>query len=91
MFPTVTVLAALLAAPIHPAPTLRAYIAPPALHTAVAPASTTGCSIRSNAGNCYTAGEYCRRADLGKSTTDAGGRAITCGMESGKPHWQYSD
>ncbi|MFE7527271.1 hypothetical protein ACFU7Y_16335 [Kitasatospora sp. NPDC057542] len=48
----------------------------------------TGCEIRSNAGNCYEAGQFCRNADLGKSTHDAGGRVIYCRMVSGKPHWQ---
>ncbi|AEW99704.1 hypothetical protein SCATT_p15110 (plasmid) [Streptantibioticus cattleyicolor NRRL 8057 = DSM 46488] len=47
------------------------------------------CGIRSNAGNCYRAGQFCRKADLGRTTTDAEGRAITCGMESGRPHWHY--
>ncbi|MFJ6378769.1 hypothetical protein ACIQI7_01995 [Kitasatospora sp. NPDC092039] len=48
----------------------------------------TGCEIRSNAGNCYEAGQFCRTADLGRSTHDAGGRMIYCRMVSGKPHWQ---
>jgi hypothetical protein len=47
------------------------------------------CSIRSAAGNCYRAGQFCREADLGRSTTDASGRSITCRMVSGRPHWQY--
>ncbi|WP_143172480.1 hypothetical protein [Actinacidiphila paucisporea] len=55
---------------------------PPARKAAV-------CSIRSNAGNCYTAGQFCRKADLGATTTDAKGRSITCVMESGRPHWHY--
>lgn len=49
------------------------------------------CSIRSNRGNCYTAGEFCREDDLGKTTTDAAGDNIACVMESGRPHWHYSD
>ena len=70
-------------APTHgtAAPTAAAPVAPPA--------AAGSCSIRSNAGNCYQAGQFCRDADLGKSTTDAADRAITCGMESGKPHWHY--
>ncbi|MBV6699126.1 hypothetical protein [Kitasatospora aureofaciens] len=47
-----------------------------------------GCDIRSSAGNCYEAGQFCRNADLGRSTHDAGGRVITCRMVSSKPHWQ---
>ncbi|WP_037901506.1 hypothetical protein [Streptomyces sp. NRRL S-350] len=46
------------------------------------------CELRSNAGNCYEAGQFCRNADLGKSTHEAGGRVIYCRMVSGKPHWQ---
>jgi hypothetical protein len=61
--------------------------------TGVASADTTSsgavCSIRSNAGHCYRAGEYCRDDDQGKTTTDADGRAITCLMESGGLHWHY--
>ncbi len=54
------------------------------------PGGQDTCSIRSNSGNCYTAGEICRRRDLGKTTTDAAGRSITCALESGQPHWHYS-
>ncbi|MFJ6135507.1 hypothetical protein [Kitasatospora sp. NPDC092286] len=50
--------------------------------------ATGSCEIRSNAGNCYQAGQFCRNADLDKSTHDANGRMITCRMVSGKPHWQ---
>jgi hypothetical protein len=50
--------------------------------------SAQSCSILSNEGNCYSAGEYCRRADLNNTTTDADGRAMTCVMESGRPHWR---
>ncbi|MFJ8478103.1 hypothetical protein [Kitasatospora sp. NPDC094011] len=56
-------------------------------HTQAA-AGGTECEIRSNAGNCYAAGQFCRNDDLGRSTHDANGRMITCRMVSGKPHWQ---
>jgi hypothetical protein len=63
---------------------------PPTVHRTTAPAAPAGvCSIRSNAGNCYKAGQFCRNADLGKSTTDASGRSITCVVESGGKHWHY--
>ncbi|WP_234348647.1 hypothetical protein, partial [Kitasatospora sp. MY 5-36] len=55
---------------------------------AAAAGAGAGCEIRSNAGNCYEAGQFCRNADLGKSTHEAGGRVIYCRMVSGKPHWQ---
>lgn len=86
--------------PVPAAPTPTPHPAKPAPHTtapAPAPASpapvltpsTASCSIRSDAGNCYQAGQFCRDADLGKSTTNAAGRPITCVMESGKAHWHY--
>ncbi|MFD0023145.1 hypothetical protein [Streptomyces sp. NPDC058382] len=50
---------------------------------------TKVCSIRSNAGNCYRAGQFCRNADVGATTTDAAGRAITCGFKSNANRWHY--
>ncbi|MGW5123799.1 hypothetical protein ACWEQ7_07005 [Streptomyces sp. NPDC004069] len=47
------------------------------------------CSIRSNAGNCYHAGQFCRASDVGARTTDAAGREITCGYQSGANRWHY--
>ena len=43
------------------------------------------CSIRSSAGNCYHAGQFCRKADVGASTTDASGREITCSYSKPAP------
>ncbi|MFD7001577.1 hypothetical protein ACFWA5_36345 [Streptomyces mirabilis] len=51
--------------------------------------TTQLCSIRSNAGNCYHAGEFCRNSDVGSTTTDAAGREITCGYEAGANRWDY--
>ncbi|MFE7352398.1 hypothetical protein ACFU8Q_04140 [Streptomyces sp. NPDC057543] len=51
--------------------------------------TTQLCSIRSNAGNCYHAGQFCRKADVGARTTDAAGREITCGYEAGANRWHY--
>ncbi|MGW2842741.1 hypothetical protein ACWCWD_33755 [Streptomyces sp. NPDC001493] len=47
------------------------------------------CSIRSNAGNCYRAGQFCRSTDVGATTTDEAGRAITCSLSSGRNRWHY--
>ncbi|MEZ0096180.1 hypothetical protein [Streptacidiphilus sp. EB129] len=49
------------------------------------------CSIKSNEGTCYKAGEFCRKSDAGATTTDQAGRSITCGYENGdsQPHWHY--
>jgi hypothetical protein len=66
----------------------RTTARPAVRHTTAAPKKAL-CSIRSNAGNCYKAGQFCRKADLGATTTDANGRDITCKMVSGKPHWHY--
>ncbi|MEV0786823.1 hypothetical protein AB0I52_28470 [Streptomyces sp. NPDC050423] len=52
-------------------------------------ATTQLCSIRSNAGNCYHAGQFCRKADVGATTTDAAGRKIACGFEAGANRWHY--
>lgn len=52
-------------------------------------ASKSSCEIRSNAGNCYKAGQYCRDGDVGASTHDAGGRLITCGGDGGRPRWHH--
>ncbi|MFF3888551.1 hypothetical protein [Streptomyces sp. NPDC001914] len=48
------------------------------------------CSIKSNAGNCYSAGQYCRNGDHGATTTTAGGTRITCAYRSGGWRWTYS-
>jgi uncharacterized membrane protein YgcG len=48
------------------------------------------CSITSNAGNCYSAGQYCRNSDHGAGTTTASGARITCAYRSGGWRWTYS-
>ncbi|MFI5667078.1 hypothetical protein [Streptomyces sp. NPDC051704] len=52
------------------------------------PASGT-CEIVSNAGNCYKAGQFCRKADLGRSTHAENGRLIHCRLDGSQPRWQY--
>ncbi|MGW2636105.1 hypothetical protein [Streptomyces sp. NPDC001348] len=53
--------------------------------------SNTGtCSITSNAGNCYSAGQYCRNSDHGATTTTAGGTSIRCSYSSGAWRWTYA-
>jgi hypothetical protein len=47
------------------------------------------CSIKSNSGNCYSAGQYCRNSDHGASTTNAAGTSITCRYSSGNWRWTY--
>ncbi|MET7683855.1 hypothetical protein [Streptomyces sp. NPDC005423] len=52
--------------------------------------STGTCSIVSNSGNCYAAGQFCRSGDHGASTTDASGTGITCAYRSSAWRWTYS-
>ncbi|MFC0844157.1 hypothetical protein ACFH04_10605 [Streptomyces noboritoensis] len=77
-----------------PAPTKSRTPKPPAPggNPTTKPTSAThsgSCEIVSNAGNCYNAGQFCRKADLGRSTHAANGRMIYCRIVSGRPHWQY--
>lgn len=51
---------------------------------------TTTCSIRSNSGNCYQAGQFCRNSDHGATTTTASGARITCRYSANAWRWTYS-
>ncbi|MFJ6049997.1 hypothetical protein [Streptomyces sp. NPDC092307] len=62
------------AAPAPPAPTRTRTQAPAPEPTK----ASTDCYPRSNAGNCYKAGQICRKADVGTTGRDANGRAIHC-------------
>ncbi|WKD31980.1 hypothetical protein [Streptomyces xanthophaeus] len=62
------------AAPAPPAPTRTRTQAPAPEPTK----ASTDCYPRSNAGNCYRAGQICRKADVGTSGRDANGRTIHC-------------
>ncbi|MFJ3636860.1 hypothetical protein ACIPRL_32230 [Streptomyces sp. NPDC090085] len=85
--------------PAAPAATRTADPKPPASRTTkpAAPATTKAppppakaeCEIVSNAGNCYNAGQFCRKADLGRSTHAGNGRMIHCRMDGSQPRWQY--
>ncbi|MEV0503354.1 hypothetical protein AB0I84_37960 [Streptomyces spectabilis] len=48
------------------------------------------CSIISNSGNCYRAGQFCRNSDHGAATTTASGQRITCRFSSNAWRWVYS-
>ncbi|MGP8205451.1 MAG: hypothetical protein ACLQVK_05235 [Acidimicrobiales bacterium] len=43
-------------------------------------------SNRSSTGHYYKPGEFCPKADLGKTITDPYGK-MKCIIESGRPHW----
>ncbi|MBT2452848.1 PASTA domain-containing protein [Streptomyces sp. ISL-43] len=65
-----------------PAPTKPAYTPPapkPPRTSAPAPdPEPAGCYPKSNAGNCYNAGQICRKADVGTSGIAGNGRRIHC-------------
>ena len=64
--------------------------APPPTTQAPQPAQTTaqpqGCYPRTNGGNCYEPGEYCRTSDHGTSGIDGNGDAIKCEDNNG---WRW--
>jgi hypothetical protein len=51
--------------------------------------STGSCSIVSNSGNCYSAGQYCRNSDHGAVTTTESGARIKCAQRSNAWRWTY--
>ncbi|WP_406361018.1 hypothetical protein [Streptomyces sp. NBC_01579] len=53
-------------------------------------ASSSKCSILSNAGNCYQAGQFCRNSDHGALTTTASGARIKCAYSANTWRWTYS-
>ncbi|MGC4948033.1 hypothetical protein ACLQ2N_17795 [Streptomyces sp. DT224] len=52
--------------------------------------ATSTCSIRSNAGNCYSAGQFCRNSDHGAVTTNASGARIRCSQSGSSWRWTYA-
>jgi hypothetical protein len=52
--------------------------------------STGTCSIVSSAGNCYSAGQFCRNSDHGSVTTTASGATIKCTYSSNAWRWTYA-
>ncbi|MFB6671660.1 hypothetical protein ACFCWG_04520 [Streptomyces sp. NPDC056390] len=52
--------------------------------------ATGTCSIVSNAGNCYSAGQFCRNSDHGAATTNGGGTRIKCVYSSNAWRWTYA-
>ena len=52
--------------------------------------SVSTCSIKSNSGNCYSAGQFCRNSDHGAVTTTAGGTPIRCTYSSNAWRWKYA-
>ncbi|MEU6545706.1 hypothetical protein [Streptomyces sp. NPDC046859] len=52
--------------------------------------STGTCSIVSNSGNCYSAGQFCRNSDHGATTTTASGARIRCVYSGNAWRWKYA-
>ncbi|MEU6661861.1 hypothetical protein [Streptomyces sp. NPDC046821] len=48
------------------------------------------CSIRSNSGNCYDAGQFCRNSDHEAVTTTEDGARIKCTLRSNRWRWTYA-
>ncbi|WP_411105449.1 hypothetical protein [Streptomyces sp. cmx-4-9] len=76
------------------APTTRAAAKPAPQPTTKAPApsappAAADCEIVSNAGNCYNAGQFCRKADIGRSTHAGNGRMIHCRQDGSQARWGY--
>jgi hypothetical protein len=59
---------------------------PPTTAPAAAPSTPTGCYPRTNGGNCYQPGEYCRNSDHGMSGVAGDGERITCEDNDG---WRW--
>ncbi|MEU5346842.1 hypothetical protein AB0H18_39520 [Streptomyces sp. NPDC020766] len=45
------------------------------------------CSVVSNSGNCYSAGQFCRNSDHGATTTTAAGARIKCAFSAKAWRW----
>lgn len=80
---------------LAPAPT-RAAIAPPATHSAAAPPPPSShaapvqasCYPKTSGGNCYRAGEFCRKSDLGSAGVAANGERIRCEASGSRNRWE---
>nr|WP_239590320.1 hypothetical protein [Streptomyces aureoverticillatus] len=65
-----------------PAPTPSRRTTAPAAPAPTAKAPVGKCSIVSNSGSCYRAGQFCRNSGHGAATTTVSGQRITC-----RPLW----
>lgn len=69
-----------------PVPVRTRTYAPPATHSA-APVHAA-CYPKTDAGNCYEPGEFCRKADLGMSGIAGDGARITCVADGSRSRWE---
>ena len=68
----------------RPAPPPPPPAAPPA--TQAAPAAPAACTPKTDAGNCYEPGEFCRDSDHGATGVAGDGKAIRCEDNDG---WRW--
>ncbi|NEB73966.1 hypothetical protein G3I40_01725, partial [Streptomyces sp. SID14478] len=73
-------------APTHTR-TKAAAPAPAPTHAKTRAPAAPACEIVSNAGNCYSAGQFCRNADAGSTTHAANGRVIKCVADGSRHRW----
>jgi hypothetical protein len=59
---------------------------PPPPATRAAPAAPAGCTPKTDAGNCYEPGEFCRTGDRGTRGVAGDGKAIKCEDNDG---WRW--
>ena len=76
-----TAVAVLAAGLSIPASASASHAAAPARAVAAA------CSITTPSGHCYAAGEFCSKAEFGRSTTAADGEAISCVQDGQYRRW----
>lgn len=69
------------AIPVPPATRTRSY-SPPPTHAAAA------CYPKTNSGNCYEPGEFCRKSDHGASGLAGDGKRITCVLSGSRWRWE---
>ena len=58
-------------------------VPPPSSH-----AAARGCYPKTNGGNCYRAGEFCRKSDHGLSGVSGSGTAIRCVLSGSRWRWE---
>ena len=73
-------------APARPPATQPAPPPPPPTAAQAAPAAPAGCTPKTDAGNCYQPGEFCRDSDHGVSGVAGDGKAIRCEDNDG---WRW--
>jgi len=69
-----------------PPPAPKASTAPPAPPSTAPPAPPSGCYPKTDSGNCYEPGEFCRTSDHGVSGVAGDGEAIICEDNNG---WRW--